>query len=134
VSINVDSVIKEEGLPERALETVVLLLGVVVVSLTCLAPGQSRDALGIELAAIGGALVLFVGTMIARSKRPKNSPPAWLASRITLSSLATVPFVLGGASLIAELGGGLYWVFGGIVGAIVAGVLNAWVLLVEIRR
>src|SRR5262249_3357009 len=117
-----------------ALETVCLLLGVVVVSLTCLAPGQSTDALGIELAAIGGVLVVFVGTMITRAKRPKNAPPAWLTSRIILSSLGTVPFVLGGGSLSAGRGGGLYWVFGGMIGAIVAGVLTAGVLLTEIRR
>jgi hypothetical protein len=46
----------------------------------------------------------------------------------------TVPFVVGGASLIAETGGGLYWVAAGILLGIVGGVANAWVLLVEILR
>jgi hypothetical protein len=41
---------------------------------------------------------------------------------------------LGGASLIAETGGGLYWTSAGVIFAIVGGVANAWVLLVEILR
>jgi modulator of FtsH protease len=42
--------------------------------------------------------------------------------------------VVGAISLIAGAGGGLYWVLGGIVGALVGTVLNAWVLLIEILR
>ena len=38
------------------------------------------------------------------------------------------------ASVLAERGGGLYWVVAGIVFAIVGAVANAWVLLVEILR
>lgn len=48
--------------------------------------------------------------------------------------LGTLPFVAGGASLLVETGGGLYWTFAGILGAALGGVLNAWVFLVEIRR
>jgi hypothetical protein len=45
-----------------------------------------------------------------------------------------VPFVIGAISVLAGGGGGLYWTVAGIVGALVAGVLIAWVLLVEILR
>ena len=57
-----------------------------------------------------------------------------MAGNGTVGALATVPFVIAGLSLIAESGGGLYWVLAGIVGAILGGVTNAWVLLVEILR
>jgi hypothetical protein len=36
--------------------------------------------------------------------------------------------------VVAEAGGGLYWVVAGIALAIVAAIANAWVLLVEILR
>jgi hypothetical protein len=49
-------------------------------------------------------------------------------------ALGTLPLIVGGASLIAEAGGGLYWTVGGILGAIAGAVANAWVLLVEILR
>jgi hypothetical protein len=42
--------------------------------------------------------------------------------------------MVGGVSVLAATGGGLYWTAAGILGAIFAGVSNAWVLLVEILR
>jgi len=39
-----------------------------------------------------------------------------------------------GASLLAETGGGLYWAVAGMAFAILGGVANAWVLLIEILR
>jgi hypothetical protein len=51
-----------------------------------------------------------------------------------LAVLATLPILIAGVSLIAESGGGLYWLLAGIIGAIVGSGANAWVLLVEILR
>jgi hypothetical protein len=45
-----------------------------------------------------------------------------------------VPFLIGGVSVLAAAGGGLYRTVGGILGAIAGGVANAGVLLVEILR
>jgi hypothetical protein len=39
-----------------------------------------------------------------------------------------------GASLVAQRGGGLYWLVPAIVLLLGVGVMNAWVLLVEILR
>jgi len=52
VSINIEHILKFEGLPERALGTVLLLLSVVLVSIIGLIPGQSHVA----LAEAGGGL------------------------------------------------------------------------------
>jgi hypothetical protein len=134
VSINVERILKLEGLPERALETVLLLLSVVIVSILGLVPGQSTTALGSELLAIG----LFFGAIIARlSLRglpAKSDPRHWTVGRLLVPALGTLPIVIGGISLLAETGGGLYWIVGGIVFAIGGAVANAWVLLVEILR
>ena len=46
----------------------------------------------------------------------------------------TLPLVIGGVSVLAETGGGLYWIVAGIIGAIFGASVNAWVLLVEILR
>jgi hypothetical protein len=37
-------------------------------------------------------------------------------------------------SLLAQAGGGLYWIVAGILGAVLGASVNAWVLLVEILR
>ena len=51
-----------------------------------------------------------------------------------LLAISGVPLLIGSLSVLAETGGGLYWIAAGILGAIVGGVTNAWVLLVEIHR
>jgi hypothetical protein len=130
VSINVERILKYEGLPERALETVLLLLGVVVVSLTGLGPFGESDWLGIVLLAEALAITGVVGGLLARTPGEREHR----ASRIWLVAIGTVPFVIGGLSLVAGTGGGLWWTLAGMIGAIVGAVINAWVLLVEILR
>jgi hypothetical protein len=134
VSINVERILSLSGLPERALATVLLLVSVVLVSLIGLIPGQTSTATGVELLAEG----LVLGVTIAALSRPalpsREEPHAWLAGRLTLIASGTVPFVIGGISLMAGSGGGLYWTVAGILFAIGGGVANAWVLLIEILR
>jgi hypothetical protein len=48
--------------------------------------------------------------------------------------VATLPFLVGGVSLIARGGGGLYWVGVGMIATFVAAAAAAWVLMVEILR
>jgi hypothetical protein len=57
-----------------------------------------------------------------------------MISRLLVSALGTVPVIVGAVSLLAETGGGLYWVVGGMVFAIAGGVENGWVLMIEILR
>jgi modulator of FtsH protease len=134
VSINIDRILAYQGLPERALETVVTLLVVVLVSIVGLIPGQSETALGLELLAIA---VTFT-YVVARASQQKLPPGAerrrWLLSRMAVRAIAIVPLLVAGISVLLGEGGGLYWAAAGIVGAIVGAVANAWVLLVEILR
>lgn len=134
VSINLDRILSFEGLPNRALATLVLLLGATIVSILCLAPGQSNAALGIELLVVGLLASLIVFRQLRASHDPKHQTTGQYAGHLTLGAIGVIPFVIAGISLLAESGGGMYWVLAGVVGAIVGGVANAWVLLVEILR
>ena len=134
VSINLERILAFRGLPNRALATLVLLLEVTIASIFGLAPGQSTTTLGVELLAIGLISLAAVSLLIRKSFDPAHQSAGRMAGNGTVGALATVPFVIAGVSLIAESGGGLYWVLAGIVGAILGGVTNAWVLLVEILR
>jgi hypothetical protein len=133
VSVNIHDILKNPGLPGRALQTLLLLLSAVVVSLAGLIPGQSTTALGIELLTLGLAFGIWIFVLAARSMPEVREyiHPVW---HIALVTPGTVPFVLGGASVLAQAGGGLYWTVGGIVGAVLGASVNAWVLLVEILR
>jgi peptidoglycan/LPS O-acetylase OafA/YrhL len=134
VSINVERILKIKGLPERSLETVLLLLSVVVVSIIGLIPGQSTTALGVELLAVGLLFAAVIAALSDQALPPGAEPRRWLLSRMLVRGLGTLPFVIGAISLIAETGGGLYWTVAGIVFAIAGAVANAWVLMVEILR
>ena len=106
VSINLTTLLKTRALSGRAAETVALLTGV---------------------------LVLAVGNTIIRWRMGRHPmEPRRLREFIVYG--ASLPLVAAGVSLIAGTGGGLYWLVPGIVIALVGGVLNTWVLLVEIMR
>jgi len=134
VSINIERILEFPGLPERALETLLFLVSVLLVSIVGLIPGQSHVALGAELLFVSlsiGAAITRLPTIQATTG---EEPRLWVWSRWTVRLAATVPLVVGGASVFLESGGGLYWVVAGIVFAITGAVASAWVLLVEILR
>ncbi len=135
VSINLERILSYEGLPERALETLLLLLSVLIVSIVGLVPAQSNTALGLELLVVA-ALVTFC---VFRLPAPIDDeigkePTQWRIGRLAVRLLGTLPFVIGGLSVLLETGGGLYWIAAGVILAICGAITNAWVLLVEILR
>jgi hypothetical protein len=134
VSINLERILKFEGLPERALETLLFLVSVLLVSIVGLIPGQSHVALGLELLLVS----LVTTVVIMRLPTIRSGEPdverSWVLARWTFRLAATLPFVIGAVSVLVECGGGLYWVVAGILFAIIAAVASAWVLLVEILR
>jgi uncharacterized membrane protein YhhN len=134
VSINLERILHFQGLPERALQTVLMLLSVVVISVVALLPGQDRVALGLELLVVAAVYMAGLALTSRTSLPTSEQPRSWLVGRLLLLGLGAVPFVIGAFSVLAEAGGGLYWIAAGIVGAIGGGVANAWVLLVEIWR
>jgi hypothetical protein len=136
VSINLDRILGEAGLPDRALETLLLLVAVLLVSIVSLIPGQSGGALGAELLLLSLTIFVVIARMptIATGTANFTPPPSWVWARWGLRLFGTVPFVIGGASILLEAGGGLYWIVAGIVFALVGAISNAWVLLVEILR
>ncbi len=135
VSINIERILSFPGLPERSLETLLFLVSVLLISLVGLVPEQGHVALGLELLIVTlviDAIVLRQPTIqVAEGEVMLRS---WRLARWALRAIAMAPFLIGAVSILAEQGGGLYWVFAGIVLAIAASVANAWVLLVEILR
>ena len=135
ISINIDRILKLPGLPERGLETVVLLVAVLIVSVIGLIPGQGHVALGIELL----VLALLLGSGLARLPAigiggGGREARGWLVGRWTSRYGGVLLFALGSLSIVAAAGGGLYWIVAAIVLAVIGAVANAWVLLVEILR
>lgn len=133
VSINIEHVISYKGLPEMAIVTLMLLLGVLIVSLFSLVPGQTPHSLGIMLG-IQSVLWTFLIARFAIRSLPDREHGQRVSSRLILPAIGTAPYVVGAIILLTGSESGMYWIFAGMVGAIIAAVLDAWVLLVEIRR
>ena len=95
VSINIQEILRLPGVPDRALATLMLLLGAVVISLLPLIPDQSGTALGIELVVVGIAFIVVIGVTGARSFQRADNPAVRI-ELVVLAGLGTVPYVVGG--------------------------------------
>ena len=96
VSINLEQVLDFPGLPDRALATLTLLLGPVVVSLFCLVP-QSLTAFGIELV-VRGAVWWRRPRCLRGGRCRRAGQRAWVVGRMTIAVLGTVPFAVAGSA------------------------------------
>lgn len=133
VSINISRILDLPGVPERGLQTVVLLLAAVVVSVFGLAP-QTTTAFGVELICTGAVVVAFMALSTPRTLAAVAGHPERIISRVLALLPGSVTYLVGGISLVSRTGGGLTWILIGIIGAMLGAVINAWVLLVEILR
>ena len=133
ISINVEDIVKNKGLPEMGVVTIMLLLGVLIVSLFGLIPEQSNQDLGIELLVMSIIWTAGIGRFAFRSL-PDESNLERTVSRIGLPAFGTLPYLAGAVLLVSGSDTGMYFVFAGMIGAVIAAVMDAWILLVEIRR
>jgi hypothetical protein len=134
VSINLSKVLQFPQLPRRAAESLVMLMTVLVVAGLGLVPGQPCARFGAEVFAV--ALVAWL-VPIALQRRDARLPGLrryWIVTRALTHQIAILPLLVGGASVWAGAGGGLYWLVPGTFLSLAAGLLNAWILLVEIQR
>jgi len=135
VSINLREIIAGPRLPGRAASALIALLAPLFTALFLLIPAQSDDLLGLELAVLGLVLGLAQGLL----NWPAHLPPErtyrqWFSTSALPVILLVGPTILAGAGLLIEGLGGLYWLPVAVIAAIIGGVTQAWVLLIEILR
>ena len=128
VSVNSAWFSSSEAHRGRAGQALVLFVVPLVTGILLLIPGQTTTVLGVEIAAFGllaGRVLLALG-----GAELKDEPRAFVAiDRGSPRLLITVALIVCGGSLIAGRFGGLYWLAGAHVGALLAGLLNAWIFL-----
>ena len=135
VSINLTRILAFPNLPARAGQTLIMLVTPLIVALLVLIPGQRRSVLGAELVAGAALLVLALGPLNRPSTRSvEENRFGYVLSRVAPAVLVVVFLGTAGITLLTLAGGGLYWIVPAVVVAIVAGLGNAWVLLIEILR
>ena len=108
-------------------------MGALIVSGFALAPGQGHRVLGVEIAATG-AIVAVQAAWVSHGKQTPGEPASWKIEHLATLLLPSIALIVGGVSLAAGAGGGFTWVLAGVLLAFVSASINAWVLLVEIKR
>ena len=137
ILINLKTIVEGRLLSGRAAETVVMLAGVLLLSTLALIPGQGIVALGVEVLVLGLMGAAIHGLILFRARCYHHDQEArWIRFVLALGSV--LPLLLAGLSLLAGPGGwlpgGLYWLVPAVVFGLIGGLLNSWVLLVEILR
>ena len=135
ISINLGRILSIPHLPDRAASALIPLAGVLIVSALALVPGQPPVLFGAEALVAGAVIWATTGMILVRSALATSGmPPARIASHLLISQAQSLPFVVSGVLTLIGARGGLYWMVPGIVAAFLGGILNTWVLLVEILR
>lgn len=136
ISINLPTILKYPHLPGRAAETLVLVVGVLIQGGFGLIPQLALRTHGCLALGIGVITGVFSVAMhmpagpLARDHSEEHNRPL----RVILSLLPSLTIVTGGALLLRSDPDGVYWIAFGMIAGLVAAMINAWVLLVEIVR
>jgi hypothetical protein len=135
VSINLRQILDAPGLPSRAAQTLIMFATPLVTGILLVIPGQARIALGAELLATGlviGGIHAYLDLTAERGEQDT----LWrrTVGRIAPAITSCGCLVLAGATLLGQAGGGLYWLVPSVLSALIFGLVNVWVLLVEILR
>jgi hypothetical protein len=109
------------------------LIVVLVVCFFGLAPNEGSTAFGWEIVAVS---LPSAGQTIVTSVRRRRSGDrlSWTLGSLAQLLLPVLAIFVGGVSLLARGGGGIYWILVGTALVFVSASINAWVLLVEILR
>jgi hypothetical protein len=135
VSINLKRILEFPSLPTRAAQTLIMFVTPLVAALLLITPGQARIALAVEFLATGlviGGLQLYLDLTAQRG----DEVTLWrrMVGAVFPAVMSCGCLVIAGATLAGQAGGGLYWLVPSVLSAIIFGLLNVWVLLVEILR
>ena len=126
------------GLPGRALEALVLLMAVLIVTILLLVPAQGTVFAGVEVLIVGVAdwiAIVAVHLLHLRHWQSLESNLRWnFVGRVVLGQAATLPFVAAGVAVLNWGVGGLYWLVVGVILSFLVATAEGWVLLVEIHR
>jgi hypothetical protein len=135
VSINLSKILSMPALPDRALESLILLLNILIISAQALIPHRSTTTISIEfiiISSIVWGFMLFLDVRIWRKAESHLRKHA--LQNMIFSQLAILPYLVSGIMMLNHVDSAIYWLVPGIMFSFIKAVIDAWVLLVEIHR
>jgi hypothetical protein len=134
-SINLNRIVAVPSLPGRVAESLYQFLQVFFIATAVLIPRQPPATLAAEIVVLAGvSWVLQVAAQVRYARSRSGHPRRWLLIRMLHTQFASIPFFAGAAALFRGNPFGIYWVVAGFVFSFIAGIVNSWVLLIEIVR
>ncbi len=125
-----DRVEGENLLGGRAIEALVAMANVLVISIVALTPTIDRGVLAAVIIVVGlESAISPARVLVGTHGKPEISKETLL--RLVMAIALTVTLLVAGITLAAQHGGGLLWLPASFVLAIAVAAINAWVLLVE---
>jgi modulator of FtsH protease len=135
MSVNIEVILTGKALPSRAGSTIASLVLVVVASIAALLPALDDRIYGVIVLGLALiALVIAIDAAVRMFQERAEAPPFTFVVKSALVLVPVTLVAIGGAVQLLGSSAGLYWVAAGMLAIFIGSVLNAWVLLVEIRR
>lgn len=135
MSINIEQILDTPVLTRRGGASLMTTISPLVTSIFILVPRQPAVVLGWELVVLGIVLAVILSVLSHPMSRSEGQTlGAWLLSTGAPTFVLIGGFLLAGIGVLTDSLGGLYWLVPAIIAALIGGVMQAWVLLIEIRR
>ena len=136
IATSVDRMVAIPAMTSRAGAGIALLVAVTLVALAGLVPEQSVTLFGVEALVVSlGALAFAVDSLVrlvrARDENAAAREP-WLKAGISV--VPALALTVGSVLVLSGHPAGLALIVSGVLLSFVSSVVNAWVVLVEIRR
>ena len=133
VSINLMQILSFPGTVTLALESLTQMLGAMTLALAGLLPGQSeRQLSSVTLALTVLLWVIQTWWQVSFLRLEARHPWQWTANRFLRTQLSCTPFFVAGVLLWSHHASAMFWFAPGLALSFIAGVANAWVLLVKV--
>jgi modulator of FtsH protease len=140
VSINLEMIMANPryGLAGRALEALVLLVAVLIVTCLLLVPAQETVVAGLAVLVVAiadwAAIVVIQLLQLRNWHSLETTLRPYFVTRVVLGQVATLPLVAAGIAVLSWGVSGLYLLVAGVILSFLVAGANAWILLVEIQR
>jgi len=135
VSINLNRIISVPRLPNRALQALLLLVVVLIISSLQLIPGNAENFFAIELMIISVSFWITMTSIdIKTYKKTEINYRKFYLFKIIVTQVSIVPYMISAFILISGDPGGMIWAAMGMIFSYLKAISESWVLLVEINR
>jgi hypothetical protein len=135
ISINLQRILAYPTLVTRASFSLILLMAILIFSLLLLIPIENNAFIGYILALVALAVwIVVLRSDIKNYSKTEVQYRRHFFYSMLMDQASTLPYVIGGVSLLFHGGAGYYWFAAGFIFSYVKSVWDAWVLLIEILR